>query len=66
MTSKQIKILVEYMSNHIDFANNRVCGGAQGHKLKEKQWEHLARQLNEFGTIKSIDQWKKVSYAISE
>lgn len=52
------------MSEHRDFASGRFQG-PDGKRSQDAQWEALTKELNELGTSKTVDQWKKVGKQIS-
>ncbi|XP_046402304.1 uncharacterized protein LOC124168219 [Ischnura elegans] len=55
---RQMKILVDYMSEHRELALGRYTG-LDGAKNVCQQWQHLANILNDSGPSKNIEQWKK-------
>lgn len=53
--------LINFMKAHPEFAKARTC--SLQHKIDyERQWQQLARALNNLGgPIKSVDKWKQVN-----
>lgn len=56
----QITALIDYMSNHREFAAGKFQEPLNGKRKNDNEWSELSKRLNEIGPPKTVDQWKKV------